>query len=160
MVEIDRSTPFDINYIRQHQQNRYPVLLVDRLTELVPGKTAKGIKCFSYNEWFFPGHFEDEPNVPGFVQLECLVQTFIMTFLCLDEFKGMKTNYASINNVKFKRKIVPGEVLLIEASLKSLRRGVAQGSAISFVDGEAACSAEFVIVLPDVLNGFKPKSQL
>ena len=85
--------------IIRHQRNRYPVLLIDKIIDLVPGESAIGVKCFTYNEWFFPGHFDDEPNVPGFVQIETLVQTFILTFLCQDEFAGMKTNFVSINNI-------------------------------------------------------------
>lgn len=158
MSEQPPSLSFDINGIKQHQRNRHPVLLIDRILEAVPGKSARGLKCFSYNEWFFPGHFEDEPNVPGFVQVECLAQTFIMSFLCQEAYKGMKTNFASINNVKFRRKIIPGDVLIIDAQLQSLRRGVAQGTATSSVDGEPACSADFVIVIPDVMAGFKPRT--
>lgn len=148
---------FDISGIIDHQRNRYPVLLIDKILGVVPGASATGIKCYTYNEWYFPGHFDDEPNVPGFVQIESLVQTFIMTFLCMDEYKGMKTNFVSINNIKFKRKIVPGDMLRIEATLKSFKRGIAIGSAESSVDGEAACSAEFVVAVPDVLARFKPK---
>lgn len=149
----------DISEIISHQRNRYPVLLIDKIVDLVPGVRATGIKCFTYNEWFFPGHFDDEPNVPGFVQIESLVQTFILTFLCQKEFSGMKTNFVSINNIRFKRKIVPGDVLKIEAQLKSFKRGIAIGSAESFIDGEPACSAEFMVAVPDILNKFKPKSE-
>lgn len=148
---------FDIRGIIEHQRNRYPVLLIDKVIDVVPGVRATGIKCYTYNEWYFPGHFDDEPNVPGFVQIESLVQTFIMTFLCMEEYKGMKTNFASINNIKFKRKIVPGDVLRIEATLKSFKRGIAIGSAESSIDGEAACSAEFVVTVPDILDRFRPK---
>lgn len=148
----------DIKGIIKHQRNRYPVLLIDKIVDLVPGERATGIKCFTYNEWFFPGHFDDEPNVPGFVQIESLVQTFILTFLCKDEYAGMKTNFVSINNIKFKRKIVPGDVLRIEATLKSFKRGIAIGFAESTVDGEAACSADFVVAVPAILDQFKPKA--
>lgn len=148
----------DIKAIIKHQRNRYPVLLVDKIVELDPGIRAVGVKCFTYNEWYFPGHFEDEPNVPGFVQIESLVQTFILIFLCQDQFSGMKTNFVSINNIRFKRKIVPGDVLRIEATLKSFKRGIAIGHAESFVDDEPSCSAEFVVAVPDILNQFKPKS--
>jgi len=151
------SKRLDIIDIIRHQRNRYPVLLVDKIVDLVPGERATGVKCFTYNEWFFPGHFDDEPNVPGFVQIESLVQTFILTFLCQDEFTGMKTNFVSINNIKFKRKIIPGDSLCIEATLRSFKRGIAMGSAESFVDGEPACSAEFVVSVPDILDKFKPK---
>jgi 3-hydroxyacyl-[acyl-carrier-protein] dehydratase len=153
----EQKLSFDINGIKRCQRNRHPVLLVDQVVDVVPEKSARGIKCFSYNEWFFPGHFDDEPNVPGFIQLECLVQTFIMTFLCLDQYRGMKTNFASINNVKFRRKIIPGETLVIDAELRSFKRGLATGSATSAVNGEPACSAEFVVTVPDVFSAFKPK---
>jgi len=151
---------FDSIGIQECQRNRYPLLFVDRIDEAVPGKRAKGIKCFTYNEWFFPPHFDDEPNVPGFIQIECLVQTFIMSFLCIDENKGKKTNFASINNVKFKRKIVPGDQLTIHATLESFKRGIAKGYAESFVNEEPACSAEFVVTLPDLFSTFKPNRKL
>jgi 3-hydroxyacyl-[acyl-carrier-protein] dehydratase len=147
---------FDIYGIKKCQLNRYPLLFVDKIFDVLPGVSAKGIKCFSYNEWFFPAHFEDQPSVPGFVQVETLVQTFIMTFLTLDEHKGRKTNFVSIDNVKFRRMIVPGEQLIIHAKLDSFRRGIAKGYAESFVDGEPACRADFIVTLPDVLNSFKP----
>ena len=148
---------FDVPGIMRCQQNRYPLLFIDRVYDVIPGERAKGTKCFTYNEWYFPAHFEDDPNVPGFIQIECLVQTFIMTFLCIDKYQGMKTSFANIDNTKFKRKILPGETLTVEAELKSFKRGMAKGSASSFVDGEAACSADFVIVVPDVFKEFLPK---
>jgi 3-hydroxyacyl-[acyl-carrier-protein] dehydratase len=149
---------FDINGIKECQRNRHPLLFVDRVYDVVPGEKASGLKCFTYNEWFFPAHFDDEPNVPGFIQVESLVQTFIMTFLSKDELKGKKTNFLGINNVKFKRKIVPGDTLIVHATLQSYRRGIATGSAVSFVGDEPACSADFVVAVPDVLDQFKPKS--
>ena len=152
------NTVLDINDILKHQRNRYPVLLIDKIVELDPGKYAKGIKCFTYNEWFFPAHFDDEPNVPGFVLVESLVQNFIMTFLCLPDYTGLKTNFVSINNVKFRKKIVPGDVLEIKSNLKSLKRGIASGNSISKVNNELVCSADFVVAIPDVLQSFKPKT--
>jgi len=146
----------DINKIILHQRNRYPVLLIDKIIELEPTVKAVGIKCFTYNEWFFPGHFDDEPNVPGFVQIESLVQTFIMTFLCDEKYMGMKTNFISMDKIRFSRKIVPGDVLRIEAHLKSFKRGLASGFAESFVDGEAACRADFLVAVPDILNKYRP----
>lgn len=150
---------FGIPAIKQCQQNRYPLLFIDEIYNVIPGVSANGIKCFTYNEWFFPAHFEDEPSVPGFVQIETLVQTFIMTFLTLEEYKGKKTNFVSIDNVKFRRMIVPGERLIIHAKLDSFKRGIAKGSAESFVEGEPACRADFVVTLPDVLNSFRPTNQ-
>ena len=148
---------FDITGIKNCQRNRYPLLFVDRIFDVIPGEVASGIKCFTYNEWFFPAHFEDEPNVPGFVQVETLVQTFIMTFLSQPELRGKKTNFLAINNVKFKRKIFPGETLTIHATLKSFRRGIANGMAVSHIADEPACSADFVVAVPDILDEFVPR---
>lgn len=147
----------DITQIREYQQNRYPVLLIDRIIEAKPGVWARGVKAFSYNEWFFPGHFEDEPNVPGFIQLECLVQVFIMSFLTLPDYKGMKTNFVTVNNAHFKRKIIPGDMLEINAELVSGKRGIMKGRAHGTVRGEAACSMDVVVSIPDVLGRFRPK---
>jgi 3-hydroxyacyl-[acyl-carrier-protein] dehydratase len=80
-----------------------------------------------------------------------------MTFLSQPEYKGKKTSFISINNALFKRKIVPGDRLEIYAELDSLRRGIAKGRAESFVDGNPACSAEFVIGINDILEQFIPK---
>lgn len=146
----------EINQIFKCQKNRYPFLFIDRILDIAPGKSAMAIKAFSYNEMFFPGHFEDDPNVPGFIQLECLVQTFLMTFQSLSEYSGLQASDAEFSNVRFLRKIVPGEVLRIEATLNSVKRGIAIGSARSFVNDEAACRAEFIVVVPDILNKFIP----
>jgi len=148
----------DIPGIKACQQNRHPLLFIDKIVETIPGKEANSIKCFSYNEWFFPAHFEDDPSVPGFILVESMVQTFIMTFLTLEEHMGKKTNFISINNVKFKKMVIPGDLLQINAKLKSFKRGIAKGSAEGCVDGDLACKAEFTVCLPDVLSNLKPKN--
>lgn len=98
---MEKSLKFDSMGIQQCQRNRYPLLFIDKIEEAVPMERAYAIKNFSYNEWFFPAHFDDEPNVPGFVQVEALAQTFLMTFLCVDEYRGMKTAFVSIDRTKF-----------------------------------------------------------
>lgn len=148
---------YDINYIRSSQQNTYPLLFIDKIIEIKPGKYVKTIKNFTYNEWFFPAHFEDEPNVPGFIQIEALVQSFIMTFLSIKKYKNMKTNFFDANNAKFRRKIIPGETLEIKAVLNDFKRGLAKGNAEGYVNKEFACSAEFVITIPEIFNKFIPK---
>lgn len=153
----EKALSFDIMGIQECQRNRYPLLFIDRVTEAVPGKYARAIKNFTFNEWFFPAHFDDEPNVPGFVQVEALTQTFLMTFLTFEEYKGEKTSFVSINNAKFKRKIVPGDTLEIYAVLDSFRRGIAKGHVESSVDGEPATSAELIVAIPSVMNVFRPR---
>lgn len=156
--EPNKSIDADLNIIDiiKHQRNRYPVLLIDRVIDLDPGISATGVKNFTYNEWFFPGHFDDEPNVPGFVQVEALVQAFILTFLCLPEYSGMKTNFTNIDNIRFKRKIVPGDTLFSHAKLISLKRGLAKGTVTGFVQDELTVSADFTVIIPDVFNKYFP----
>ena len=148
----------DVYEIQKYQQNRYPLLFVDKIVEVVPGQYAKGYKNFSYNEWFFPAHFEDEPNVPGFVQIEALTQVFLMTFLTYPEYKGKKTGFVAVKNARFKRKIVPGDTLETEAILVSFKRGFAKGKAVGSVNGEIACTIELEIAVPDVMTQFIPKN--
>jgi 3-hydroxymyristoyl/3-hydroxydecanoyl-(acyl carrier protein) dehydratases len=146
-----------VHDIQQYQQNRYPVLFLDFVEEAVPGKSAKGHKNFTFNEWYFPAHFEDEPNVPGFIQIEALTQLFLMTFLTLPGNKGKKTGFISVENAKFKRKIIPGERLDIQADLYSYKRGLAKGKSVGYVNGELACTIELLIAIPEILNQFKPR---
>lgn len=147
---------FDIQGIKECQQNRHPLLFIDHVFDVIPGSTASAIKCFSYNEWFFPAHFEDEPNVPGFILVESLVQTFIMTFLTIEKYKGKKTSFLDINNVKFRQKVIPGQSMKIKANLESFKRGVAKGNAEAFINDTFICSASFVIGIPDEMMTFIP----
>lgn len=143
--------------IQKYQQNRYPCFFVDYISQVVVGKSASGYKNFSFNEWFFPAHFADEPNVPGFIQIEMLTQVFLMTFLTFPENKGKKTGFVSVNNAKFKKKIVPGTRVDIEAVLDSYRHGLAKGKAFGSINGEICCSVELVVAVPDVMAAFMPK---
>ncbi len=147
---------FDAMGIQECQRNRYPLLFIDKVEEAIPGKSAHVVKNFTYNEWYFPAHFDDEPNVPGFIQTEILAQSFLMTFLCIEEYRGKKTAFVSQDDVHFRRKLVPGDRLDIYATLESFRRGVAKGYVESFVGDEPACSAKFKICIPDVIDEFKP----
>jgi len=153
---MPKKNTLDINEILNSQQNKFPLMFIDKINITKPGKELVAIKNFTYNEWFFPSHFSDEPNVPGFIQIECLAQAFIMTFLSTKEFKNNKTNFYNITDAKFRRKIIPGDVLKIKATLQSLNRGIAQGHAEGLVDGEFACSGNFVVTIPSVFEKFIP----
>jgi 3-hydroxyacyl-[acyl-carrier-protein] dehydratase len=154
----DKLLSYDIPGILETQRNRHPLLFIDNAYDVQPGVSAYAKKCYSYNEWFFPSHFDDEPNVPGFIQVESLVQTFLMTFLTLEGMAGKKTNFLKINNVNFKRKVIPGDVTIIKSELVKFKRGIASGHAKSYVGDDLACSAEFLVAVPDILDGFKPSS--
>lgn len=143
--------------IQKFQQNRYPCFFIDCIEEVIPGKSAKGYKNFTFNEWFFPVHFSDEPNVPGFIQIEMLTQVFLMTFLTIPENKGKKTGFVSVEHARFKKKIVPGNRVDITAELDFYRRGLAKGRALGCIKGELACQLELTVAVPDIMTAFMPK---
>lgn len=132
-------------------KNKYPLLMIDRCTEIEPGVYAKGYKNFSNNEWFFPAHFRDNPNVPGSIMLEAMLDMFVMAIVTLPECEGKETADVKVNNLLFKRKIVPGERLDIEVKIESFRRGIATGNAIGTVDGKIACSSDITVCVPDLM---------
>lgn len=142
--------------IQKYQQNRYPCLFVDCIEEVVPGKYAKGYKNFTYNEWFFPAHFVDEPNVPGFVQIETLAQVFLMTFLTLDGNKGLKAAAVQSKAI-FKKKIIPGDKLDIVAELDSYARGLAKGRVTGYIRGEVANKLEITASIPEIMLRYNPQ---
>lgn len=147
----------DINGIQEYQQNRYPYLMIDYVQEVIPGKSARGYKNLSMNEWFFPCHYPGAPNMPGMLQIESLVQMFIMTILTLPGNKGKVTNFLGADNIKFRKRVLPGDRLEIEARLDSWKRGVAKGSAVGYTNGEEACRADFKVTIPEILEEFIPK---
>lgn len=157
--EWDVKVDFGIEKIRECLLNKYPWLFLDRVIDIKPGKFVKAIKNFTYNEYFFPAHFPDDPSVPGFIQIETCMQAFLLTFLSLDNFKRLETADRSLKNVSVKRKIVPGECLYIFATLESLVRGIARGKVESFVNGEPAISFEITAIILDEFNKYIPTIQ-
>ena len=149
---------YGIEFLKKIQQNRFPVLFVDRVVDLEPGAHATALKAFSYNEWYFQGHFEDEPVVPGFVLLECLTQAFLLTFLSIGDNSGRKTAFLSIDQATFTQKIVPGQVMVMKAVLESFRFGVATGYCAGFVNDQLACRIALKVGIPELLSQFIPKS--
>lgn len=147
-----------IDYIKKCQQNRFPLLFIDRMLRVEPGVRAEAIKNFSYNEWYFPAHFDDEPIVPGFVLLESMTQTFLMTFLTLNDYQGEKTSFLSASNVQFRKKVAPGDTLTITSSLNSFRHGVARGQSVGQVEELEVCSCELTIGIPSVLSRLQPRA--
>jgi 3-hydroxyacyl-[acyl-carrier-protein] dehydratase len=148
---------FGIEKIRECLLNKYPFLFLDRVIDIQPGKFVKAIKNFTYNEHYFPVHFPGDPSVPGFIQIECCMQCFLMTFLSLDQYKRKETADRLLTNVQVKRKIVPGDTLEMFATLDSFYRGIAKGNVESYVNGEKAISFEVTSVVVDELNKFKPR---
>jgi 3-hydroxyacyl-[acyl-carrier-protein] dehydratase len=111
--------------------HRYPFLLVDRIIELEKGKRAVGIKNVSANEPFFQGHFPGHPIMPGVLIMEALAQVGTVIILSMPEYHGYLGLFAGLDEVKFKRQIIPGDQLRLEVELLKVRKsfGVAQGKA-------------------------------
>lgn len=149
------SLVLDKNGIHEYQQNRHPYLLIDFVEEVIPGVSARGYKDLTEKDWFFECHFPGDPNMPGMLQIEALVQMCALTVLTLPGNKGKVAYLTSANNIKLSRKILPGDRLYIETKLLSWKRGIGSGSGIGSVDGEVACRADFAIVMPNILNEYR-----
>ena len=140
--------------ILEYQQNRYPYLLVDYAEEVIPGISAKGYKNLTNNDWFFKCHFPSDPNMPGLLQVEAIVQLCALSILTLDGNKGKILYLTSLNNVKFSKKIVPGDRLDMDTRLLSFKRGIGKCTGAGLVKGKIACKANFTLVLPSVIKSF------
>ena len=110
----------DINQIKEILPHRYPFLLVDRITHLEPGVRAVGRKCVSGNEAFFQGHFPQKPVMPGVLIIEAMAQVGAVILLCEEEYKGRIALFGGIKKARFKRQVVPGDVLELECVLTQL----------------------------------------
>jgi len=140
--------------IYEYQQNREPYLLIDYASEIVPGVSAKGYKDLKNDEWFFKVHWPKDPNMPGMLQIEALVQLCALSILCLPGNKGKVMYLASANNLKFIKKIVPNDRLYIETKIKSYKRGLAICEGIGLVEKKMVCKAEFNLILPDEIEKY------
>lgn len=118
---------------------RYPALLVDRIDECKPGVSAKGLKCVTMNEPYFQGHFPGYPVMPGVLILEALVQ--LSTLLAIESGQPVPTAIRSIDNARFKRQVIPGDLLVLETRMESDGKFAIRAS----VDGETAAEAEIVL---------------
>ena len=145
----DYELPLDVRAIRRIIPHRYPILLVDRIIELEPGKRAVGLKNVTTNEWFFEGHFPDNPIMPGVLIIEALAQTAAVAALSADEFKGKLGLFAGIDGVRFRRQVVPGDQLRLEVEMDRLRRGIGRASAKATVEGETAAEGRLTFALVD-----------
>lgn len=134
----------DIQDIRKYLPHRYPFLLVDRVLEITAGESIVACKNLSVNEPFFNGHFPDNPVFPGVLMLEAMAQAAgILGFYTQDKTvdDGSTYYFAGADNLRFKRPCVPGDQLMLHASVLSQRRGIWKFDVKSEVDGELAASA-------------------
>jgi 3-hydroxyacyl-[acyl-carrier-protein] dehydratase len=137
----------DINEIKKIIPHREPFLLIDRIDEMEPGVSAKGIKCVTYNEYFFRGHFPQEPVMPGVLIVEALAQTGAVSILSLEENKGKVAYFGGLNKVKFKKKVVPGDVLTLDVEIVRRKGPVGIGNGIAKVGDDIAVTCELTFFI-------------
>lgn len=127
--------------------HRYPFLMVDRITECEPGKRAKGIKCVSVNEMQFCGHFPAQHVMPGVLIVESLAQVGAVALLTEEENRGKLAFFGGIRNARFRRKVIPGDVLTLECEIVRRRGPAGIGKGIATVNGTVAAEAELSFMI-------------
>lgn len=137
----------NINEIKKIIPQRAPFLMIDRIDELEPGKRAKGVKCVTYNEPFFAGHFPEEPVMPGVLVIEALAQVGAVICLSKEENKGKNSYFGGINKARFRNKIVPGDVLTLEVELIKQKGNIGIATAKAYDNEKVFADAELTFVM-------------
>ena len=133
--------------IAQILPHRYPFALVDRITDYEPGQWARGIKCVSVGEPYFCGHFPQKHVIPGVLVLEALAQVGAIAILSLPENKGKLALFGGVKHARFKRQVVPGDVLEMECVLTKQRGPIGVGTCKATVNGEVAVTVEITFAI-------------
>lgn len=126
---------------------REPFLMIDEVEKLIPGESATAYKNVDENEWYFKGHFPNNPIMPGVLIVESLAQTGAVAILSLEENKGKNAIFGGINKVKFKKMVVPGDRLKLEVNIIKKKGTIGIGEGIATVDGKIAAKGEFTFAV-------------
>lgn len=137
----------DIIQIMEMIPHRYPFLLVDKITECIPGQYVKGYKNLTMNESFFQGHYPGNPIFPGVLQIEAMAQCSAPLMLTLDEYKGKTPLFASMDNVRFKGSVRPGDRFDMEIELLKLKGPIGKSHAKGYVDGQLVVEADMTVFM-------------
>jgi len=135
------------NQIQKIIPHRYPFLLVDRIEQVIPGKSAVGYKNVTVNEYFFPGHFPGEMVMPGVLIIESLAQVGAVAILIEEQNKGKLVYFGGINKARFKRKVIPGDCLKLETQIVKQKGSIGIGKAIATVNEQIAAEAELIFAI-------------
>lgn len=127
--------------------HRYPFLLIDTIEELEVGVRAVGRKCVSGNEPYFQGHFPGNPVMPGVLIMEALAQVGAVAILSAPEWKGHTAYFAGIDRAKFRRKVLPGDVLTLETKIVKCKGPIGVGQATATIEGKVAAQAQLTFAI-------------
>ncbi len=142
VIVRDEKNVLSAEEIAEILPHRYPFALVDRILDYEPGVWAIGKKCVSMDEPFFQGHFPGKPIMPGVLIIEALAQTGAVAALSLPENKGKIALFGGIKNARFKKQVVPGDVLELRVNMIRSKGPVGVAEAEALVDGKVATRAE------------------
>ena len=137
----------DIKQIMEIIPQRAPFLMIDRVEELVPGQSCIAYKNVCINEPHFAGHFPGNPIMPGVLMVEALAQTGAVAILSMEENKGKNALFGGIDKLRFKKQVVPGDVLKLEVHIIKQKGPVGVGEAIATVDGKVAAKGELTFAI-------------
>jgi len=135
------------NQIREILPHRYPMQLVDKITDFEPGQWAEGIKCVTVNEPFFQGHFPEAHVMPGVLIIEALAQTGAVAILSEEEYKGKLAFFGGIKKARFRKQVIPGDVLTLRCEITERKGPVGFGKAVAKVGDKVAAEAEISFVI-------------
>ena len=135
--------------ICEYQKNRDPYLFIDFVTKLIPGKISEGYLNLNKDLWFFKVHWPEDPNMPGMLQIEALVQLCALTILSKQGNKGKLVYLINTEKCTFRKKVEPGKKLEMKTKLIKYKRGIGYCEGSSYIDGEQVNSAKFTITFPD-----------
>ena len=145
MIELQ----LDINEIQKILPHRPPMLLVDRILEIDPFKSATGLKNITMNEPQFLGHFPGNPIMPGVLLLEAMAQVGGIALLYSEQYRGMVPLFGGMDNIKFKRPVVPGDQLITKAEITKIHGLFGRLHTDGFVDEQLVAQADFTFALKD-----------
>ena len=137
----------DVKQIQEILPHRYPFLLVDRVLEMEEGKRIVASKAVTMNEYFFQGHFPQEPVMPGVLIMEALAQTGAIAVLSMEQNRGKIAYFGGMNKVKFRNKVVPGDVLTLEMEIIKLKSRAGIGKGTAYVDGKKVAEGDLTFMI-------------
>lgn len=137
----------DIKQIQEIIPHRYPFLLIDAIDELEAGKRAVGRKNVTMNEYFFQGHFPQQPVMPGVLIIEALAQTGAVALLSMEEYKGKIAYFAAVDKAKFRANVVPGDTLKLEVEIIKMKGTIGIGKAVAYVKDKKVTEAELTFAI-------------